>query len=196
MRMLTAVEIAQTLKAPQDAVLANWPHIEMELAAVEGYTERVQIAAAATIMVECPAVVPMREKYNGDPRVYFVTKYWDNEHVRRELGNLVPDDAQKYCGRGYPQLTGRDNYHRCGVAIGVDLLSNPDLALQPDVAAKVFVWEFKKCYAAANAGDWTEVRKLVNGGANGLDAFLGYIHGLRLLAGIPMTAVSTTAAAG
>jgi predicted chitinase len=177
--MLTALQIAQALHAPSTAVLANWPHLEMELACLEVFSERVQIAAAATIKVECPKFVPEREQYDGDPRTYFVGKYWDNERVRRDLGNLVPDDAMKYCGRGYPQLTGRDNYHRCGNAIGVDLLNNPDRALEPGVAAKVFVWFFKHCYPAANAGDWTEVRKLVNGGTNGLADFLGYVKALQ-----------------
>jgi predicted chitinase len=177
--MLTALQIAEALHAPSAAVLANWPHLEMELAYLDGFSERVQIAAAATIKIECPKFEPEREQHNGDARTYFVTKYWDNLHVRRELGNLVADDAEKFCGRGYIQLTGRDNYRRCSAAIGVDLLSKPDLALMPDVAAKIFVWFFKHCYPAAIAGNWIEVRKLVNGGVNGLDDFLSYVKALQ-----------------
>ena len=176
--MLSPLEISKALRASSIAVLANWPHLDMELAAIEGFSERVQIAAAATIKVECPLFVPMIEQHNGDPRAYFVAKYWDDERVRRELGNLVPDDAVRYCGRGYIQLTGRDNYHRCGLAIGVDLLAHPELGLRPDVAAKVFVWFFKHCYGAANARNYTEVRHLVNGGTNGLNEFLQYAYAL------------------
>jgi uncharacterized protein (DUF3820 family) len=178
--MLTALQIAEALHAPSTAVLANWPHLEMELACVDGFSDRVQVAAAATIKIECPKFEPEREQHNGDSaRTYFISKYWDNVRVRRELGNLVPDDAARYCGRGYIQLTGRDNYRRCSAAIGVDLLSNPDQALMPDIAAKVFVWFFRHCFPAANAGDWTKVRKLVNGGTNGLEQFLADIKELQ-----------------
>lgn len=178
--MLSSSQIAQALRLKLLAVQANWPHIATELATIDGYSEFVQLAAAATIRVECPTFVPQREQYDGDAKSYFVKKYWDNEHVRRELGNLTPEDAAKYFGRGYIQLTGLDNYHRCGLHIDVDLRADPDRALEPAIAAKVFCWFFRKCYAAANQRNYTEVRHLVNGGANGLNEFLQYVHALEI----------------
>ena len=180
--MLTAAQIAQALNGPFGPILANWPTIEMELAAIEGFSDKVQIAAAATVHVENPTFTPKHEKYNGTPQDYFKAMYWDNAHVREMLGNLVPEDSWKYCGRGYVQLSGRSNYRDCGNHIGVDLLGNPDLALQPDISAKIFAWFFTRCYLAANQGDWTHVRKLVNGGENGLANFLSAVTSLQNIA--------------
>lgn len=39
--------------------------------------------------------------------------------------------------RGYVQLTGRANYARAKAELGVPLLADPDLAMQPDIAAKI-----------------------------------------------------------
>lgn len=61
----------------------------------------------------------------------------------RELGNLTPGDGALFCGRGYPQMTGKTNYARANKVLpeygihGVDLLANPDDAMRPDVAAVV-----------------------------------------------------------
>ena len=71
----------------------------------------------------------------------YLDKY-DTGRLARILGNTPEDDddGQLYAGRGYIQLTGRANYSKAGAALGVDLIGNPDLALDHDIAAKVMRW--------------------------------------------------------
>lgn len=54
-------------------------------------------------------------------------------------------------GRGFIMLTGRKNYEKYGKLIGVDLISNPDLAADPEIAAKIACkyWLEEKCNEAA-----------------------------------------------
>jgi putative chitinase len=52
-------------------------------------------------------------------------------------GNTCAGDGPKYCGRGYVQLTWKNNYKRAGDKCGVDLVVSPDLAMRPDIAAQV-----------------------------------------------------------
>lgn len=59
------------------------------------------------------------------------------------MGNKEPGDAYKYIGRGFIQLTGRENYEKVGKLIGVDLVNNPELANDPKIAAKIVPAFFK-----------------------------------------------------
>lgn len=52
------------------------------------------------------------------------------------MGN-AKDEGYKYRGRGFIQLTGKYNYKKYGKKIGVDLVKNPDLLNDPEVALKV-----------------------------------------------------------
>ena len=51
-------------------------------------------------------------------------------------GDEASGEGFKYRGRGLIQLTGKDNYTRCGAALGLDLVNNPDLLLEPLAAAR------------------------------------------------------------
>ena len=53
------------------------------------------------------------------------------------MGNNSPGDGFKYRGRGFIQITGKDMYKQVGDKIGVDLVTNPDLANDPTIAAKI-----------------------------------------------------------
>lgn len=53
------------------------------------------------------------------------------------MGNTDPGDGYKYRGRGYIQLTGKDQYVTAGKAVGLDLVNHPQLASDPDNASKI-----------------------------------------------------------
>jgi len=92
--------------------------------------------------------------------------------VAARLGNTVPGDGVKYCGRGFVQLTGRTNYERMSTVTGVDLVNSPDLAMRLDIAAHILFYGMehgtftgKKLsdYFNETKCDWTGARKIING---------------------------------
>lgn len=168
--------LAQIVGVPQADVEST---IGALTSAFEEYgvlSDNVLIASIATVRVECPPFKPIHE-YGTD--AYFRMHYdiTCNPHMANVLGNTEPGDGITYAGRGYAQLTGRDNYRRYGQRIGEDLEANPDLALRPDIAAKVFVLFFLDhgCVQMANVQDWTGIRKRWNGGLNGLNLYMSII---------------------
>ncbi len=78
---------------------------------------------------------------------------------RSDLGNTQPGDGKKYLGRGYIQITGRSNYARYGKKIGVDLEKYPELAEQPDNAAKLAIEYWKTDVRPIVGDDWNNVFK-------------------------------------
>ena len=89
----------------------------------------------------------------------------------KQLGNKQVGDGAKYKGRGYIQLTGRDNYKKAGAALGLPLEAKPDLVEKPEVAAKVAVWYWKNRVAPKvdSFKDNKAVTKTINPGMKHLD---------------------------
>jgi len=87
------------------------------------------------------------------------------------LGNTSEEEAAQYLGRGLIQLTGRENYANCGLGIGVDLLADPALLLDPRYAALSagWFWNKKGLNALADSQDYETMTKRINGGLIGLD---------------------------
>lgn len=88
---------------------------------------------------------------------------------RTDLGNTQPGDGKRYKGRGPLQLTGRANYRRLGIALGLPLEDQPDLAARPDVGfrAAVHYWSDHELNARADKLDYVGITKAINGGLNG-----------------------------
>jgi peptidoglycan hydrolase-like protein with peptidoglycan-binding domain len=134
------------------------------------------LMALATIRAETGNFTPLSEfksKFNTAPGGPPFGLY-DN---RKDLGNLGPPDGANFKGRGYIQLTGRSNYQIHGAAIGLgnQLIENPGLANQPDIAAQLLASFLKskapQIRAALANNDLKTARRLVNGGSHGLAEF-------------------------
>jgi predicted chitinase len=85
-------------------------------------------------------------------------------------GNPQPGDAERFIGRGYIQLTTRDNYTRAGRALNLDLVNHPELAEDPGNAVLIALWYWhtRNIGPSARAADVTRVTLLINGGLNAL----------------------------
>jgi hypothetical protein len=77
-----------------------------------------------------------------DDSKFFDLVYGKDSGVK--LGNNQPGDGWKYIGRGFNGITGKSNYKKYGDAVGIDLVSNPELLEDPKVAAKAAVSYFTK----------------------------------------------------
>lgn len=88
-------------------------------------------------------------------------------------GDEASGDGYKFCGRGYIQLTGKENYTNFGKAIGVDLTATPDLvATQYPLLSAAWFFHKNGLHKIADGGATetvvTSVTKRVNGGVIGL----------------------------
>lgn len=88
-------------------------------------------------------------------------------------GSEASGEGYKFRGRGYIQLTGKDNYTAFGKSIGEDITSNPDVVASK-YALLSAAWFFSKNglhkMADEGASDLvvTKITKRVNGGTIGL----------------------------
>ena len=111
---------------------------------------------------------PIKE-YGSDK---YLSKY-DTGRLAKALGNTPQADGDgiKYAGNGYVMITGYANYKFAGEQLGIDLINNPDLALQPKYAAEILVkgsingWFTSKTlkdYINGNKKDYYNARRVIN----------------------------------
>lgn len=147
---------------------ASWLHINQDLPfMVEAMREfnintRLRVCAfIAEVAKETQSLLYMKECASG------------NEYdTRTDLGNTPEKDGDgaKYKGRGALEITGHNNYRDCGMALGLDLLSKPELLELPEYAWKASAWWWMKhgLNELADTGNIIKVSEAVNGGHNGL----------------------------
>lgn len=88
-------------------------------------------------------------------------------------GDEASGDGFRYRGRGFIQLTGKDNYKAFDAVVPEDILANPDLvATQYPLTSAAFFFKKNNLWALCDKGatdaDVTAVTKRVNGGTIGL----------------------------
>ena len=104
---------------------------------------------------------------------------------RKDLGNTVAGDGSKYRGRGLIQITGRANYMACGEALGLDLITQPELLEKPQHAcmSAAWFWASKGLSTLSDAGQFDNITRRINGGQNGAaDRQALYARALKVLA--------------
>jgi putative chitinase len=86
-------------------------------------------------------------------------------------GNIESGEGWKFRGRGLKQLTGKFNHIQASKALGVDVVANPDLLLDPQWASMsaAWFWSENKCGPLADADDFVGLTKRINGGTIGLE---------------------------
>lgn len=127
----------------KDDLLVNFNHAAYVLATVKHET--------------ADTYAPIAEYGKGKGRVY---------------GNPDAETGQTYYGRGYVQLTWKDNYRTFGNLLGIDLLNSPDLAMVPADAYKImsigmvkglFTGKKLSDFDSLDQFDFLHARKIING---------------------------------
>src|SRR6185369_9456603 len=98
-------------------------------------------AMLATVLVETAHT--LRSIHEFGNQVYFIKHYWQNVRTAKALGNILEADAYEYCGRGFIQTTGRNNYEKAAKELNLPLMSQPELLLHPDHSAMAAAYFWK-----------------------------------------------------
>lgn len=125
----------------------------------------------ATVKHECADTwAPIVER--GGPACF--AKYDAGTKLGQRLGNTQRGDGARFCGRGYVQITGRDNYARIGKALGLGygLTTDPDAALDPAIAYRImsggmrnglFTGRKLADFINVERCDYANARRIING---------------------------------
>lgn len=94
-----------------------------------------------------------------------------NKVYNGRMGNVDgTDDGYNFRGRGFLQVTGRDGYDQISTRTGLDATGNPSIVNDPAHAlhCACAMWDWKKCNAPSDAGDFIGVTRKINGGTVGM----------------------------
>jgi len=136
-----------------------------------GYTDLRWLAyiLATTKHETANTMLPIEEYGKGKGRSY-------GKKIKHSgIKYTIPDKL--YFGRGYVQLTWYENYDLIGRLLGIDLLGNPEFALDVKVATKIlfegmtkgassfgdFTGRCLEMYFTSKVEDWEGARKIING---------------------------------
>jgi hypothetical protein len=161
---------------PKAKITANLPFVLAGLHA-RSLGDRPMVAMApSTIRAETEGFVPISEgRSTFNTRVTPFDRYEPGTPAGINLGNTVVGDGARFKGRGYVQLTGRDNYTRIGPQVGENLVAQPERANDPAAAGLILAQFLKnheaKIRTALGNDDLHLARKLVNGGSHGFERF-------------------------
>lgn len=126
--------------------------------------------------------------YSKERLLKVFPKYFNEENVKKyinnpekiankvyanRMGNSNEDsgDGWKYRGRGYLQITGKNNYKQMSKDLSIDFTENPDYLLRAEYAllSALWFWNKNKLNKLADDDDIRGITKKINGGYNGLE---------------------------
>ena len=163
---------------PQEAPEAEGPKPEKVPPATGEFDFSTKEGTIAAIKAEC-----QRQGIGLSAQIAYVlaTTDWETDHTFQPVREAYKKDEDwrrsnlryyPYYGRGYVQLTWEDNYRKYSQILGLDLVNDPDLALEPQNALFILVHGFrtgaftgKKItdYINPEEKDFYHARKCING---------------------------------
>lgn len=168
--------------APKAFADRYWPHAEVLLPKYGILQNNFRLAAwMATCRFETRNLQDIEEGlYYKDPvRIATIFRRVFDVNRNRQIDGPDIEAARPYArnpkgmsqalykgchGRGLIQLTWEENYRAYGNSIGVDIVSNPDLLLEPRHAVESACWFFrdKGCFVPADKNNMDGVTRIVN----------------------------------
>lgn len=129
----------------------------------DGSTRHLAYLLATAKLETAHTMQPITER---GAKAYF-NQYEPSTDKGKALGNAQPGDGYRYRGRGFVQITGKANYRKAGEKMSVDLVGNPDKALEPHIAACALIRGCQEgWYTGKKLSDYTsfrDMRRVVNG---------------------------------
>ena len=165
---MTPQEFSQATGATMPRVTEHMHHIEHAMAAFDINTPARQAAFLSQIGHESGGLKWIRELWGPTPTQ---TRY----EGRADLGNTQPGDGKRYAGRGWIQLTGRDNYRRAYQRLREKFPDCPDFEEDPERVATARwaaltaaeFWFNAGCNKLADEGRFERLTRIINDGLNG-----------------------------
>jgi putative chitinase len=120
--------------------------------------ERIRAVFPARVQTQADAQALVRNPQGLANRVYA---------GRNGNGDALSGDGWRFRGRGLIQLTGKANYAEAATGLALPLVTNPDLAAQPEGACMTaaWYWHARKLNLLADAQQWDSITRQVNGPA-------------------------------
>jgi hypothetical protein len=179
-KYLDVDQVGAILGSPTRAA-SYWPQLIAALGNLGVDTPTARIVLGANVMAES-RMAPIEEVPSGVSGPNF-QNYEPGTQTGRVLGNTHPGDGALFRGRGFLQITGRDNYQRIGNQIGIDLVDQPTLLVtSPAVSAAAAVQYLlnRSAFSKGDTGDWQAVRRAVQSGNDpaGMARFLQYVQAM------------------
>lgn len=175
--LVTAQEVVGALNAAMQAYGINTParisaflaQVAHESGLFTRRTENLNYSAERLLQVfpKYFTTAALAAKYGRKPEL-IANRVYAN---RMGNGGEASGDGWRYRGRGYIQLTGRDNYAACDKALGAGLLASPEKLETVEMSALSAAWYWNKrgCNKLADEGRFTDICKVINGGRIGLE---------------------------